>query len=62
MKKILLTKLNKMVEDGHLKFGFDENITQFVLESFEEKNDLIICKCVYIDGNKYLNKYVELKV
>lgn len=62
MKNILLVMLNKMIEDGKLKFGFNENITEFVLESFEEKGDLIICKCVYIDNGKYLNKYVELKV
>ena len=48
-----------MIEEGNLKFGFNENITEFVLESFEEKGDIIICKCVYIDNNKYLNKYVE---
>ena len=59
MKNILTAKLNKMIEEGNLKFGFNENITEFVLESFEEKGDIIICKCVYIDNNKYLNKYVE---
>jgi len=63
MKKLVFEKLQQMVEDGKLQFGFEKQITEFILESYEEKDEnTIVCTCVYIEDGKVFQKYVELAV
>jgi hypothetical protein len=63
MKKLVFEKLQQMVEDGKLQFGFEKQITEFILESYEEKDEnTIVCTCVYIEEVKVFQKYVELAV
>ncbi len=60
MKKLIYNEILKMVDSGELRFGFDYRITDFVLESFKEDGDKIICETSYIEKGKMHKKYIHL--
>jgi hypothetical protein len=63
MKKLIFEKLKQMVEDGKLKFGFYNEIKEFTLVSYKEKDEnTIFCTCEYIENGEVFQKFVELGI
>lgn len=62
MKELIFERLNYMVENGFLRFGWEETITEFTLESYEKTNkETIFCICTYVEKGKVYKKFVELR-
>ena len=63
MEKLILEKLKHMVKSNKLKFGFQKEITEFILDSYKEKNEnTIVCICKYIENGNIFQKLVELNI
>lgn len=60
MKRLLYDRIKKMLATGETEMGWFRNATDFYVESYSEENDVIICKCIYIEDGKLITTSISI--
>lgn len=60
MEESIIVKryIDFLISKGDLKFGWNENITEYISLEYLEQSNMV--KIIYLDDNKLYDKYVDL--